>query len=162
MAQVKPIPDGYHSVTPQLVFTDAARAIPFYEDAFGAKETARMPGPGGKIWHAELQVGDSKIFVGDEMPGSGIRAPSPDRPSAASIMLYVADADATFRAAVDAGARVAMELSDLFWGVRGGMVVDPFGYAWFVASRVRELSDEEVRRAGEEAVRQSEATGRTG
>jgi uncharacterized glyoxalase superfamily protein PhnB len=160
MAQVKPIPTGYHAVTPQLVFTDATRAIPFYEKAFGAKEVARMRGPGGRIWHAELQVGDSKIFVSDELPGSGLRAAYPDRPSAASIMLYVPDADATFCAAVDAGARVAMELSDLFWGDRGGMVIDPFGYAWFVASRVRQLSDAEARRAGEEAIRQLEEMGR--
>lgn len=157
MAQAKPIPEGYHSVTPQLVFHDAAKAIAFYQKAFGAKETERMPGPGGKIWHAELQIGDSKFFLMDAMPGSPVAPPTPDRPSPASVMLYVPNADQTFKAAIGAGAKEIMAVQDMFWGDRGGSVLDPFGYAWFVATHVRDMTAEEQRRAGQEAIRKMEA-----
>jgi uncharacterized glyoxalase superfamily protein PhnB len=158
MAKAKPIPEGMHSLQPQLVFKDAAKAIAFYERAFGAKEVLRIPGPRGTIMHAELKIGDSFLFVNDEFPGGGVRAPGPDAPATASVMLYVPDVDATFQHAVDAGAKTTMPVMDAFWGDRGGMLVDPFGYPWFVATRVRDLSAEEVRRAAEEAVRQMEAT----
>ena len=157
MGQAKPIPDGYHAVTPQLVFRDAKKAIDFYTKAFGAKEVSRMPGPGGKIWHCELQIGDSKVFLSDEMPGAPIRAPSAGAPASASIMLYVPSADETCRRAVQAGAKQTMEVSDMFWGDRGGGLVDPFGYAWFVATHVKDMTEEEMRRAGQEAIRRMES-----
>ncbi len=156
MGQAKPIPEGYHAVTPQLVFQDASKAIEFYKKAFGAKEVMRMPGPGGKIWHAELQIGDSKVFVMDATPNQGTSPPSPDRPSPASVMLYVNDVDATYKKALDTGAKSVMPLQDQFWGDRAGMVVDPFGYPWFIATHVRDVGDAELRRANEEAVRQAE------
>jgi uncharacterized glyoxalase superfamily protein PhnB len=158
MGQAKPIPDGYHAVTPQLVLDDAAKAMEFYKDVFGAKEVMRMPGPGGKIWHAELQIGDSKIFLGDAMPGMGASPPTPDHPSSVSVMLYVPDADTTFKRALDAGARKEMDLQDMFWGDRGGSVVDPFGYRWFIATHVRDVTEDELRRAAQEALREAEAS----
>ncbi len=157
MAQVKPIPDGYHAVTPQLVFNDASKAIAFYQKAFGAKEVSRMLGPAGKIWHAELQIGDSKFFLADAMPGMGATPPSAEHPSSASLMLYVTDVDATYKKALEAGAKTAMPLEDQFWGDRGGTVVDPFGYPWFIATHVRDLSQDEMRLASQEAIRRAES-----
>jgi uncharacterized glyoxalase superfamily protein PhnB len=162
MGKVKPIPEGIHSITPQLVFEDAAKAIAFYERAFGAKEVLRIPGPHGSIMHAEIKIGDSLVFLSDEFPTSGIRAPGPATPATASVMLYVPDVDATFQRALDAGAKTAMPVMDAFWGDRGGMLLDPFGYPWFIATRMKDLSPEEMRRASEEAVRQMEAAGSPG
>ena len=159
MAKAKAIPEGYHSVIPQLCFKDTPKAIRFYEEAFGAKELTRMPGPGGKIWHCELQIGDSRIFLMDEMPGSPVHAPSPQQPAPTSIMLYVPDVDATWRKAVSAGAKSTMDVTDMFWGDRGGGLIDPFGYAWFVATHVRDMTQEEQRRAAEEEIRRMESTG---
>jgi uncharacterized glyoxalase superfamily protein PhnB len=160
MAQTKPIPEGYHSVIPSLSLKDAAKAISFYEKVFGAKELSRMPGPGGKIWHSELQIGDSKIFVMDEMPGSPVQAPSPANPASASIMLYVPNVDETFRKAMSAGAKSTMDVADMFWGDRGGGIIDPFGYAWFIATHVRDMTEDEQRRASEEEIRKMESMGR--
>ncbi len=158
MAQVKPIPDGYHAVTPQLVFHDAAKAIEWYQKAFGAKETSRMLGPGGKIWHAEMQIGDSKFFLNDAMPGMPSQIPSQDRPSPTSIMLYVPNVDEIHGKAVGAGGKEFMGgVQDMFWGDRAGTVIDPFGYAWFIATHVRDMTAEEAKRAREEAVRKAEA-----
>jgi PhnB protein len=158
MGQVKPIPEGYHSIQPQLVYADAARAIAFYEKAFGAKEVMRMAGPGGKIMHAELQIGDSRIFLNDAFPGMGVEPPSADHPSPAGVMLYVPDVDATWKKAVAAGAKELMGgLMDQFWGDRAGLLLDPFGYQWFVATHVRDMSEDEMRRAQQEAIRQMES-----
>jgi uncharacterized glyoxalase superfamily protein PhnB len=159
MGQAKPIPEGYHSVIPQLCFKDAAKAIDYYVKTFGAKELSRMPGPGGKIWHCELQIGDSRIFLMDVMPGSPIGAPSPENPASASIMLYVPDVDETYRKAVSAGAKSTMDVADMFWGDRGAGIIDPFGYAWFVATHVRDMSEEETRRAAQEEIRKMESMG---
>ncbi len=156
MGQAKPIPEGYHAVTPQLVFQDASKAIAFYEKVFGAKEVVRMPGPGGKIWHAELQLGDSKIFVMDAMM-PGTEPPTMEHPSPASIAVYVPDVDVTFKKAVDAGVKVLRPPTDEFWGDRGAGLIDPFGYGWYVATHVRDVSADEMRRAGQEAVRQMES-----
>lgn len=151
----KPIPDGYHSIQPQLVYDDAAKAIAFYEKAFGAKEvTPRVTGPGGKIMHTELQIGDSRIFLNDAMPGMGVTPPSPERPSPVSLMLYVPDVDSTWKKATAAGGKELMGgLMDQFWGDRAGLLADPFGYTWFVATHVRDLTEEEMRRAHEQAMR---------
>jgi PhnB protein len=155
MAQaVKPIPEGYHSIQPQLVYQDAAKAIAFYEKAFGAKEVMRMSGPGGKIMHAELQLGDSRIFVNDAMPGMGAEPPSAARPCPISIMLYVPDVDSTWKKATAAGAKELMGgLMDQFWGDRAGMLADPFGYQWFVGTHTRDMTEEEMRRAQQEAMK---------
>jgi len=157
MAKANPIPEGMHSITPQLVFKDAAKAIAWYEQALGAKEVLRLPGPHGTIMHAELKIGDSLLFVNDEFPGGGARPPGPDAPPTASIMLYVPDVDAAFQRAVQAGATRAMPVMDAFWGDRGGMLIDPFGVPWFIATHVKDMTAEEMRRASEEAVRRMEA-----
>jgi uncharacterized glyoxalase superfamily protein PhnB len=159
MGQAKPIPDGYHSVQPQLVFQDCAKAIAFYQKAFGAREHMRMPGPGGKIMHAELQIGDSKVFMMDAMPGSAAEPPTAQRPSPVSVCLYVPDVDATWKTALAAGAKETMPLQDQFWGDRAGMLTDPFGYSWFVATHVTDMSEDEMRRAGEEAMRRMQQQG---
>ena len=157
MAKAKPIPEGMHSITPQLVFKDAAKAIAWYEQALGAKEVLRLPGPHGTIMHAELKIGDSLLFVNDEFPGGGARPPGPDAPPTASIMLYVPDVDAAFQRAVQAGATRAMPVMDAFWGDRGGMLIDSFGVPWFIATHVNDMTAEEMRRASEAAVRRMEA-----
>ena len=154
MAQVKPIPQGMHSVTPNLVIRGCARAIEFYQRALGAQEVARFPAPDGKsIWHAELRIGDSVVFTNDEMPGTSLTAPDPDHPAPVGMWLYVSDCDAAFRRAVEAGAKGKMEPADMFWGDRMATVIDPFGYLWNFATHVKDLTREEMRRAGEEFAR---------
>jgi uncharacterized glyoxalase superfamily protein PhnB len=153
MGQTKPIPKGHHTVTPHLVLRDCAKAIQFYQRAFGAKELTRMPGPDGHgVWHAELQIGNSVIYVADEMPGSP-HAPSLAEPAATSIVLYVEDCDATFARAIKAGGQTTRKLEDMFWGDRMGTVTDPFGYQWSVATHVRDLSRKEMEKAVAEAHR---------
>jgi uncharacterized glyoxalase superfamily protein PhnB len=148
MGQSKPIPKGMHTVTPSLVLRDCAGAIQFYQKAFGAKEVMRMPSPDGeKIWHAELKIGDSIVFLGDEMPGAPARAPTAMEPAAMSIQLYVEDCDAFFARAVKAGAHATMKLDDMFWGDRMGLVTDPFGYQWAIATHQRDVPEKEMRRA---------------
>jgi PhnB protein len=147
-ARTPAVPKGYHTVTPSLVFKDCGAVIAFWEKAFGAKELMRMPGPGGKgIWHAEVKVGDSIVFLNDEMPAGGIRATTPENPSSTGLFLYVKDCDAVFERAVGAGATVTMPLQDMFWGDRFGRVVDPFGFGWGIATRVRNLSAKEMQQA---------------
>ena len=141
---VKPIPEGYHSLQIYLAVEDAAKAIDFYKEAFGAEETIRMPGPGGKIVHAELQIGDSKLMLSDPMPQSSVRPPSERGGTTASIFMYVDDADATFDQATAAGADVVMQLEDMFWGDRFGTLSDPFGHVWSVATHKEDLSEEEM------------------
>jgi PhnB protein len=141
---VKPIPEGYHSVTPYLVVEDAAGAIDFYKQAFGAEEQMRMPGPDGKIAHAELQIGDSKLMLSDPFPQSQVRPPSERGGPTASIFLYVEDVDATFDRAQSAGAEVEAELQDMFWGDRFGTLIDPFGHVWSIATHKEDLSEEEI------------------
>lgn len=141
---VNPIPEGYHSLTPYLAVEDAARAIAFYEEAFGAEETIRMPGPDGKIAHAELQIGDSKLMLSDPFPQSDVQPPSTRGGPTASVFMYVDDVDATFEQAQRAGARVVSELEDMFWGDRFGTLADPFGHVWSVATHKEDLSEEEM------------------
>jgi uncharacterized glyoxalase superfamily protein PhnB len=160
MAGVNPIPKGMHTVTPYLVFRDCARAIEFYKRALGAQELSRMLSPDGKsIWHAELRIGDSVVFVNDEMPGMGRTAPTASSPVPVTMWLYVPDCDAAFRRAVDGGAKSTMEPADMFWGDRCASVADPFGYLWSFATHQKDLTDEEVRRAGEEFARSMPAQG---
>lgn len=158
MAGVRPIPQGMHTVTPNLVVRDCAKAIEFYKRALGAQEVARMMAPDGKsVWHAELRVGDSVIFMNDEMPGMGAAAPTADARVPVTMWLYVQDADAAYERAVGAGAKSTMPPSDMFWGDRCAGVSDPYGYSWSFATHQKDLSAEEMRRAGEAWARSSEA-----
>jgi uncharacterized glyoxalase superfamily protein PhnB len=147
MPQVKPIPEGMHTVTPHLVCAGAADAIEFYKRAFGAVEMARMPGPQGKLMHAMLRIGDSAVMLVDEYPEMGKLSPQSLKGSSVTIHLYVDDADATVERAVKAGAKVAMPVHEQFWGDRYGQLVDPFGHRWSVATHVRDVTMEEMREA---------------
>ena len=144
MSKVKAIPDGMHSLTPHLVCRGAAAAIDFYGRAFGAIELFRLPGPDGRLIHACVRIGDSQLFLVDEMPEHGALGPQALKGSPVTIHLQVQDADATFARAVQAGATVTMPLADMFWGDRYGQVVDPFGHHWSVATHMREVSHEEM------------------
>jgi PhnB protein len=140
----KPIPEGYHALTTYLAVDDAAAAIDYYTRAFGAKELVRMDAPGGKIGHAELEIGDSRLMLSDPFPQSSTRPPQELGGTTASVFLYVEDVDAVVRRAVDAGATVTMEVADQFWGDRFGTVTDPFGHVWSVATHVEDVSPEEM------------------
>ena len=146
MAAVKPIPEGYHSVTPYLIVSDAARAIEFYKQAFGAIELMRMPAPGGKIGHAEIKIGDSHVMLADESPEMGARSPTTIGGSPISILLYVTDVDAVAAKAVAAGAKVTRPVADQFYGDRTGGVEDPFGHMWYIATHKEDISPEEMAR----------------
>jgi uncharacterized glyoxalase superfamily protein PhnB len=142
-----PIPDGQHTITPYLVIKGASEAIEFYKRAFGAEELCRMPFPGPdgqvRVGHAELQIGDSKLFLTDEFPQHGAMGPSGNPP--VTIHLYVTDADAVFARAVEAGATVQMPLANMFWGDRFGKVVDPFGHHWSIAEHLEDLTPEQMK-----------------
>jgi PhnB protein len=154
MAGMNPIPQGMHTLTPNLVVRDCAQAIDFYKKALGAQEVHRMPAPDGKsIWHAELRIGDSIFFMNDEMPGMGRTAPDAANPVPVTMWLYVPDCDAAFKRALQAGARSTMEPADMFWGDRCSSVADPYGYLWSFATHQKDLTEEEMRRAGEEFAR---------
>lgn len=147
MPQVKPIPDGMHTLTPHLVCAGAADAIEFYKKAFNAVEMVRLPGPQGKLMHAMIKIGDSALMLVDEMPECGALGPKSLKGSPVTIHLYVADADACVARAVAAGAKVTMPLQDMFWGDRYGQLEDPFGHHWSVATHIRDMSTEEIRQA---------------
>jgi PhnB protein len=140
----KPIPEGYHSVSPYLAVDDAAAAIEFYKRAFGAKERLRMDAPGGKIGHAELEIGDSVVMLSDPFPQSSTKSPKELGGTSCSVMLYVEDVDEVFKQAVDAGATVTMEVENQFWGDRFGSVTDPFGHAWSISTHVEDVPPEEM------------------
>ena len=141
---VKPIPEGMHSLTPHLVCAGAAAAIDFYKAAFGAVEGGRLPGPGGKLMHAALRIGDSALMLVDEMPEWGALGPKALKGSPVTIHLYVTDVDAAVAQAVAAGAKVTMPVADMFWGDRYGQVEDPFGHKWSIATHTRDLSFEQI------------------
>jgi uncharacterized glyoxalase superfamily protein PhnB len=154
MATANPIPKGMHTVTPNLIIRDCAKAIEFYKRALGAQEVARMTAPDGKsVWHAELRIGDSIVFMNDEMPGMSQRAPTAQNPVPVTMWLYVPDCDAAFEKAVKAGAKETMKPDDMFWGDRVASVADPFGYNWSFATHQKDMTDEEMRKAGEEFAR---------
>jgi PhnB protein len=144
---MKPIPEGYHSVTPYMICKRAAEAIEFYKKAFGAVEVMRMAGPNGQIGHAEIKIGDSHIMLSDEHPEMGIYSPQHYGGSPISVLIYVENADATVNAAVAAGAKVTRPLKDEFYGDRAGTVVDPFGHQWYVHTHIKDVSPEELQRA---------------
>ena len=144
MRKVQAIPEGMHSLTPHLVCRDAAQAIDFYGRAFGAIERFRLPAPNGEIVHACVQIGDSLLFLFDEMPEHGALGPQALKGSPVTLHLQVQDADAAFARAVQAGASVAMPLADMFWGDRYSQVIDPFGHRWSIATHMRDVSREEM------------------
>jgi PhnB protein len=141
---VKPIPEGYHTISSYLAVDDAAEAIEYYKKAFGAKERARMDAPGGKIGHAELAIGDSIVMLSDPFPQATTRTPKELGGTSASIFMYVEDVDAVVKRAVDAGATVTMEVADQFWGDRFGSVQDPFGHLWSIATHVEDVPPAEM------------------
>ena len=152
---VKAIPEGYHSITPYLIVRDAARAIDFYTRAFGATELFRLDAPGGKVGHAELQFGDSRIMLADGFPEMGARSPQTIGGSPVHLLLYVEDVDSVFRQAIAAGAVEARPVKDQFYGDRSGNLTDPFGHSWTVATHTEDLSPEELERRSQEAMQQA-------
>jgi len=144
--RVKPVPDGFHAVTPLLVVNDAARAIEFYKTAFGAKERMRMAGPGGKIVHAEMTIGDAVIMVADEFPEWGDLGPKSAGDSPVRIALYVDDVDEVAKRAVTAGAKVLIPVADQFYGDRCGRLADPFGHLWIIATHKEDVSPGEMQK----------------
>ena len=152
MAQVKPIPDGYATVTTSFMFKDSQKAMEFYKKAFGAKVLGVFPNPVGKgIMHAVIQIGDSMVMMGDEMPNQGwSKSAETMGGSPISLFVYVTDVDAAFKRAVEAGGTVMMPVADMFWGDRAGQIKDPFGYQWMIATHTQDLSEAQVRKAGAE------------
>ena len=156
---VRAIPEGYHSITPALTCKGAGRAIDFYKQVFGATEIVRMPGPGGLIMHAELRIGDSVIFVSDEIPGMSA-APSGSSINPIYLFLYTQDVDSVFNRAVAAGCKTTMPLMNMFWGDRYGKFNDPFGHSWGVATHVEDVAPEEMmRRSAEWTASMAKAAG---
>lgn len=146
----KPVPDGYHAVTPSLTLKDSKKAMAFYQKAFGAKVLDEFPNPSGKgTMHAVIQIGDSIVMMGDEMPGMGCPSAEALGNSPISFYIYVKDADAVFKQAVAAGGVVVMPVAEMFWGDRAGTVKDPFGYQWMIATHIKDLTREEVQKNAE-------------
>ena len=152
--KVQPIPAGYHSVTAYLSIRGAAQAIEFYKKAFGAKEMFRMPGPDGKLGHAEIQIGDSRVMLSDEYAAMDFLSPQARGGTSVLIHLYVRDVDATVARAVALGAKVVRAVQDQFYGDRAGSIEDPFGHRWYVATHTKDLSMAEIKRGAEQASKQ--------
>jgi PhnB protein len=148
----KAVPEGYHTITPQLTMDNAAQAIDWYKKALGAEEVSRSAGPDGKIIHAELRIGDSRFMLNDPMMGA--KAPKAMGGSPASMWLYVEDCDSLFNRAVGAGAEVRMPVADQFWGDRSGTLLDPQGYSWSIATRKEDLTHEEMEQRATEFFKQ--------
>ncbi|HSI63054.1 MAG TPA: VOC family protein [Candidatus Saccharimonadia bacterium] len=142
-------PDEYHSVTPSIVIRNAAEALDFYKKAFDAKEVYRLAAPDGKIVHAEMQFGDSRVMMSDEFPEWQSYAPQSIGGTAATLMIYVDDVDASYKQALDAGAKVMSEPSDQFWGDRMAGLYDPYGHRWSLATHIEDVSPEEIGRRAE-------------
>lgn len=151
-SQVKAVPDGFHTITPHLTVRDANRAIEFYKKAFGAQVLNVAPGPEGKVMHALLKIGDSMLMLNDEFPEHGGQlGPSTTAGSPVALHIYLDNVDAAFERAVSAGATVKMPLMDQFWGDRYGVVIDPFGHRWSLATHARDMSPEEMQQEQEKA-----------
>ena len=155
--QVQAMPAGMHSVTPHLVCDGAAEAIDFYQKAFGATDAAQMPGPDGRIMHAQIRIGDSTVMLVDENRAYGMLGPKAVGGSPVTIHLYVDDVDTVYQRAVDAGAKARMPPADMFWGDRYGVLEDPFGHHWSIATHKREVSEAEMQKA----MREMAAPGRS-
>jgi len=141
---VKPVPEGFHTVTPSLILSNAAEAIEFYKKALGATEVMRMPAPGGKIGHAEIKIGDSVVFLSDEWPNMGGKSPQSLGAYTGGLYLYVPDVDSSFDQAIKAGGKAGMPVQDMFWGDRMGSLTDPYGHQWTLATHVKDLSPEQI------------------
>lgn len=144
--KAKPVPEGFHTATPYLIITNAARAIEFYKDVFGATELTRLATPDGKVGHAEIRIGDSRIMLADEFPEWDARSPQTIGGSAVHIMLYVEDVDAVVSRAVGAGAKLFKPVADQFYGDRSGSLTDPFGHKWTISTHIEDVSPEEIKR----------------
>jgi PhnB protein len=142
------IPEGQRSITPHLIVRGAARAIDYYKEAFGAVELMRLPGEDGKLMHAEIQIGDSKVYLVDEFPEAfdGVASPQQSGASTCTIHLFVEDCDAVVARAAAAGAKVTMPPADMFWGDRYGRILDPFGHSWSIATQIEALTPEQVQK----------------
>lgn len=139
-----PIPPGYHTVTPSLTVRNAAEAIEFYKKALGAQQIVRMDGPDGKVMHAEIKIGDSMIFLGEETPNMGNKSPQSVGAATGGLYLYVEDVDKAFQQAIKAGGKQKMPVTDMFWGDRYGQFTDPYGYTWGISTRTYEMTPEEI------------------
>jgi PhnB protein len=151
---VKPIPDGYHTVTPYLIVRGAAAALDFYKKAFGATELFRMPGPDGKIGHAEIRIGDSMIMLADEAPQMGALGPQATVRPPVCLCLYVEDVDTLAAQAVAAGAKELRPVRDQFYGDRSGMFEDPFGHVWNISTHKEDVAPDELQRRSEAAMKE--------
>jgi PhnB protein len=150
--KVKAIPDGFHTITPHLTVRDATRALEFYKQAFGAEVLHVAPAPGGKVMHAAIKIGDSILMLNDEFPEyGGDPAPTGSRGTGVVLHFYLENVDAAFQRAVSAGASVKMPLMDQFWGDRYGVLMDPFGHKWSLATHTRDMSPEEMQQEQEKA-----------
>lgn len=143
---VKPIPDGYHSVTPYLIVKDAAQALDFYKKALGARELFRLPDPTGKIGHAEIRIGDSVVMLADEHPDFQAHSPQKYGGTPVSLLIYVEDVDKVFPQAIAAGGKETRPLKDQFYGDRSGTLTDPFGHVWTIASHKEDVAPEEMKK----------------
>ena len=148
----KPIPEGYHTISPYLAVDDAAKAIEYYKQAFGAEETVRMNAPDGRIGHAELTIGDSHVMLSDPLPQSSTTPPKELGGTSGNIFMYVEDVDGVVQKAVDAGGTLTMEVEDQFWGDRFGSITDPFGHTWSIATHIEDLTPEEIEARGKAAM----------
>ena len=149
---VKPVPEGYTTLSPYLVVDGAAQAIDYYQRVFGATERGRFDGPDGKVAHAELQIGDTVLMVADPSAETNIKAPTQLGATSVGLFLYVEDVDATVQRAVDAGATITQPVDDMFWGDRYGKVTDPFGHEWLIATHIEDVSPEEMAERVKEAM----------
>lgn len=144
MKATQAVPQGFHTVTASIVVRNAPQAIEFYKKALGAEERMRMLGPNGKVMHAELKIGDSIIFVTDEMPEMGCTSPQSLGGHTGSLYLYLDDVDTAFQRAIDAGGKASMPVADMFWGDRFGSFTDPYGHSWGLSTHVEDLSEPEI------------------
>jgi PhnB protein len=147
---VKSVPEGFRTLTPHLICKNAAGAIDFYTAVFDAKELARVTGPHGEIVHAELQIGDTKIFVNDTLNPAGLHTPGSGETNPTYLLVFLPDVDTVFNRAVRAGARTEMQLQDMFWGDRYGKITDPFGQQWGLATHIEDVSPAEMERRQKE------------
>jgi PhnB protein len=148
----RPVPEGLHTITPHLMLDNAAKTIDWYKKAFGAEEVGRSLGPDGKIMHADIRIGDSRMYVNDVMAGS--KGPKALGGSPAAFWLYVENCDALFNRAVNAGGTVQMPMTDQFWGDRAGAVTDPEGYTWWIATRKEDLTKAEMEQRAQDFFKQ--------
>jgi PhnB protein len=155
----QPIPEGYHTLTTYLTIENAAEAIDYYKDVFGAKERIRMEAPDGKIGHAELEIGDSLLMLSDAFPGATSRPPTELGGTTAGAFMYVEDVDAVVKRAVESGATITMEIADQFWGDRFGTITDPFGHSWSIATHVEDVSADEIAERAKAAMAEMGSSG---